>query len=74
MSKARAAGNFPLGGRGTGPINVAVQRPTTNLREAENLGEEAQAAAHTNTETGFRFSRHGTLGPAKPTELEKAWG
>lgn len=71
MSKSKAM--RPIGGLGSGPINVAVQRPTVNVREAENLGEEAQAAAHTNVETGFRFSRHGTLGPTKPTTVEQAW-
>lgn len=67
---SRKAGNIPLGGQGSGPINVAVQRPTVNIKEAENVAEQANAAAHTNTETGFRFSRHGTLGPVKPTGLE----
>jgi hypothetical protein len=42
-------------------INVAVQRPTVNLREAENVGEQAAAAARVN-EPPFRFSKHGTFG------------
>jgi hypothetical protein len=70
---AKLPGGQPLGGRGTGPINVALQRPTVNLKEAENIGEQAKAVSDRVSGDGFRFSRHGTLGPAKPTALEKAW-
>lgn len=58
MTKPR--GNFALGGQG-GPINVAVQRPTVNLKEAENVAEEAQAVAH--TQPKLTFTKHATFGP-----------
>jgi hypothetical protein len=70
---AKSTAGPPIGGRGTGPINVAVQRPTVNLKEAENVGEQAKAVGNKISGEGFRFSRHGTLGPAKPTAIEKAW-
>lgn len=40
MTKPR--GDFPLGK--SEKINVAVQRPTVNLREAENVASQAQGA------------------------------
>lgn len=49
-------------------MNVAVQRPTVNVRETENVGE--QAAAEVKPE-GFRFYSHGTLGPHRPSPIEK---
>jgi len=54
--------------------NVALQRPTVNLREAENLGEEAVAAASHIAKPELRFSKHGTFF-ATPAEhvIEKAW-
>jgi hypothetical protein len=44
MPKAKA-NQFPLGLQDSKRINVADQRPTTNIREAENLGEQAAAEA-----------------------------
>jgi hypothetical protein len=52
---------FTLGGRGSGPINVALQRPTVNIKEAENVGEQAAAAAH--NEPTLSFTKHATFGP-----------
>lgn len=66
---AKIAGSLPLG-KNT-PLNVAVQRPTVNMREAENLNEQAAAVANRNNPEGFRFSRHGTLGPQRLTDIEK---
>jgi hypothetical protein len=37
---------FPLGVAGSEKVNVAVQRPTVNLREAENVGEQMAAVNH----------------------------
>ena len=48
------------------PVDVAVQRPTVNLREALNRGEELAAATRRNQEP-FRFSKHGTFGSAQST-------
>jgi hypothetical protein len=59
----KRSGQFPLGGTG-GPINVAVQRPTVNIKEAENVGEQAAAAVH---EEPVTFSKHGTFGPRVTT-------
>lgn len=55
----KAPTGFPLG-RGDGPINVALQRPTVNLKEAENVGEQAAATAH--NEPRLTFSKHATFG------------
>jgi hypothetical protein len=53
--------------------NVAVQRPTVNLKEAENLGEQAEAAART-TQPGVRFGKHGTFfGPSPVHPVEALW-
>ena len=61
----KQAGQFPAG-LPSGKINVAVQRPTVNLKEAENVGEEL-AAVTRRTDTGNLFSRHATFGPKKVT-------
>jgi hypothetical protein len=50
MSKPKAA-QFPLGK--SEKIDVALQRPTVNLREAENVGEQAAAVTHQGGETPF---------------------
>lgn len=42
-------------------INVALRRPTVNIKEAENVGEQAQAAARVTPRVSF--SRHATFGP-----------
>jgi hypothetical protein len=53
----------------SGKVNLAVQRPTVNLREAETLG--AQAAEVGNRAKAMpampTFSKHGTFGPRKIT-------
>ena len=43
---SKRGGNFPLGLAGSEKVNVAVQRPTVNVREAENVGEQMAAANH----------------------------
>ena len=50
-------------------LDVALQRPTVNLKEAENTGEQAEAATRA-AQPAVRFSKHGTLGgnPAHPVE------
>jgi hypothetical protein len=53
-------------GTDAGRINVAVQRPTVNLREAENLGEQFAAETRANQKQP-RLSKHATFGPAKVT-------
>lgn len=58
-------GQFPAG-LPSGRVNLAVQRPTVNLREAENVGAEMAAVAN-RTASGNVFSKHGTFGPKKVT-------
>jgi hypothetical protein len=53
-------------GKDSGPINVALQRPTVNVKEAENQGEEAAAAGRVNLPP-VRLSKHATFGPPKMT-------
>jgi hypothetical protein len=55
----KAKGVMPVGPSG-GPANVAVQRPTVNIKEAENLGEQAVATTHARQD--FTFAKHGTFG------------
>lgn len=47
-------------GNPAGPVNVAVQRPTVNVKEAENLGEQMAAETRRNEPT-VQFSKHGTM-------------
>jgi hypothetical protein len=61
--KSQGAMGLPLG-RDT-KINVALQRPTVNIKEAENVGEQAAAVAHTNPSPSF--SKHATFGPKQVT-------
>lgn len=58
----KAKMGLPLGPSG-GETNVAVQRPTVNVKEAENAGEQARAAARPIENPPVRFSKHGTFGP-----------
>lgn len=51
-------------GEADGPVNVAVQRPTVNVREAENVGEEL-AGDQRRLQPEVRFSKHGTFGPKR---------
>lgn len=53
--------------------NVAVQRPNVNLREAENVGEQASAAVAPLAPPQPVFAKHGTLF-SKPHPLEHAFG
>jgi len=64
---AHKPGVMPLG-KDT-PFNVAVQRPTVNIKEAENVAEEAAAVVKPE---GFRFYAHGTLAPHKPSPFEES--
>lgn len=54
----------PFGPQDGARFNIAVQRPTVNLKVSENLGEEAAAVVQ---HQGPTFSRHGTFGPKKIT-------
>lgn len=56
---AKPQGNFPIG-KST-KINVAVQRPNVNLKESENVGEQAQAELDRFKRNPVTFSRHGTM-------------
>lgn len=56
----KLTGQFPVG-RGDGPINVAVQRPTVNLKEAQNAMIQAQTAVK--QDQAPLFSKHGRFGP-----------
>lgn len=53
-------------GNDAGRVNVAVQRPTVNLREAENVGEELAAANRRNLPPVI-FGRHASFGPKRET-------
>lgn len=57
----RPQGSFAAG-QDAGKINIAVMRPTVNLREAENLSEQAAAVGRAN-QPPVRLSKHGTFGP-----------
>jgi hypothetical protein len=42
-----------------GPINVALQRPTVNLKEAENVAEQARAVVR--PQAPPTFGKHATF-------------
>ena len=64
-------GNFPIGK--SEKINVALQRPTVNVKEAENVGEQAEAAARA-SQPQVQFSKHGTMPGYKPVHpVEEFW-
>jgi hypothetical protein len=65
-------GILPIGPTGVAPANVAVQRPTVNIKEAENLGEQAVAASHVHPE--IRMSKHGAFGKPVSHPVEQMWG
>jgi len=46
--------------------NIAVQRPTVNLREAENVGEQFAAETRANQQP-VRLSKHASFGPQRVT-------
>ena len=50
-------------------FNVALQRPTVNIKEAENVGEQLSAAVeHAKAlPDAPRFSKHATFGPPRVT-------
>ena len=60
---AKPPGNFSLGKSET--FDVALQRPNVNLKEAENQGEQAEAAART-TAPPVKFSKHGAFPGGNP--------
>jgi hypothetical protein len=60
---AKPQGNFPLGK--SEKIDVALMRPTVNLKEAENQGEQAEAAART-TAPPVKFAKHGAFPGGNP--------
>lgn len=53
-------------------VNIAVKRPTVNVKEAENVGEQAAASADKYSQ-GLRLSKHATFGPSVPHPLEQAF-
>jgi hypothetical protein len=53
---------FPVG-LPSGKINLAVQRPTVNLKEAENVTAEMASVAQRTAASGNTFSKHATSGP-----------
>lgn len=53
-------------GNDAGRIDVAVQRPTVDLREAENLGEQLAGETRRN-QMPVTLSKHGTFGPKTVT-------
>jgi hypothetical protein len=60
---AKLSTNIPVGK--SEKINVAVMRPNVNVREAENVGEQAAAeVAHLNP-TPVQFSKHASFVPTK---------
>lgn len=63
-------GTLPLGPSGP-PVNVAVQRPTVNVKEAENLGEQAKAVS--GHPAGTVFAKHGTFGPPVNHGIDSLW-
>jgi hypothetical protein len=66
----KAAGTLPIKADN---INLAVKRPSANIKEAENAGEQANAAAARYTQ-GMRFSKHGTFAqPAGTHPLEQSF-
>jgi hypothetical protein len=62
----KLSGEFPAG-MPSGKVNVAVLRPTVNVREAENLGSEMASVAQRSAASGNMFSKHATFGPKKIT-------
>lgn len=59
--KAPQVGPFAAG-ENSGRINPSTQRPTVNVREAENLGEQL-AGAERRVQPPVIFSKHATFGP-----------
>lgn len=53
-------------GNDAGRTNVAVQRPTVDIKEAENVGEQL-AGIQRRLQPEVTFSKHGTFGPKKTT-------
>lgn len=64
----KLSGQFPAG-LPSGKVNLAVQRPTVNVREAENVGEEMAAAAAPKglNPQPLTFSKHGTFNTSRQT-------
>lgn len=64
----KAPTQFPAG-LPSGKTNLAVMRPTVNLREAENLGEQTAAIVNRAKMLPDKptFSKHGTFGPRRVT-------
>jgi hypothetical protein len=62
----KLSGQFPVG-LPSGKENVAVQRPTVNVKEAENVTSEMASVAQRTAASGNTFSKHGTFGPKKIT-------
>jgi hypothetical protein len=69
---AKLRGQFPLGNE---KINVAAQRSVPNIREAENVGEQASTLAQRYKNDVPRFSKHGTFFGKATTDhpIQDAW-
>ncbi|PWT75517.1 MAG: hypothetical protein C5B59_08545 [Bacteroidetes bacterium] len=52
--------------------NVALQRPTVNIKEAENVAEQATAEAN-RPAPPVRFNKHGAFGDSPAHMIEKLW-
>jgi len=66
--------NAPLGK--SEKLNVALQRPSVNIKESENQGEQAASLTQrikksAGIDSGLQFSRHGTFGPPKKHPIEE---
>lgn len=70
---AKPAATKPVGFGPSEKINVAVQRPTVNVKEAENVSEQASAATQGMKNQPLQFSKHATFGPPKAHPLEAAF-
>jgi hypothetical protein len=66
----KMTGSLPLG-QDT-KINVAVQRPSVNLKEAANVSEQAAAAVAHITQPQPTFAKHGTF-VSTPHPISSAW-
>lgn len=67
----KAKGLLPVGPSGE-KVNLAVQRQTVNVKQAENLGEQAVAAAN-HANDGMVFAKHGTFGPKVNRGIDSLW-
>ncbi len=67
----KAPGNFPLGK--SQKINVALQRPSVNLKEAENAGAQAMALTR-KSQPPAPISKLNKIGPTPGHAVMDMWG